>query len=161
MIAVRPATDADVAFLAAAQAVPHARGFVLPATEEQVRAALAQPDRASFVVTDDDEPAGMFLLGTYPDPPWLVELMRIVAVSPGRGIGSFALRWAVTFAFEQLHAHRISLEVVETNGPARRLYERGGFVLEGTHRDGFRDVDGTYRNLCLYGRLAGDPAAVQ
>ena len=161
MIAVRGAAEADVAFLTAAQAVPHARGFVLPATEAEVRAALTQPDRATFVVTDEGAPVGMFLLATFPDPPWLVELRRIVVTRPGRGIGTFALQWALTFAFEHVRAHRIWLEVVESNGPARRLYERGGFVHEGTHRDGFRDEDGSFHDLCLYGRLVTDPHGVQ
>jgi RimJ/RimL family protein N-acetyltransferase len=157
VIAVRAATDADVAFLVAAQSAPHARGFVLAATDEQVRAALINPDRATFVFTDDGEPAGMVLLSYFPDAPWLVELRRIVVTRPGRGIGTHALRWTIAHAFEERNAHRISLDVVETNDRARRLYERCGFIHEGTQRDGYRSDDGHYGNLCSYGLLATDP----
>jgi RimJ/RimL family protein N-acetyltransferase len=157
VIAIRPATGDDVAFIAAAQSTPHARGFVNPATEDEVGSALANPDRATFVIMDDDEPAGMLLLGYFSAAPWLVELRRIVVTRPGRGIGTHALRWTITHAFGERNAHRISLDVVEANDRARHLYERCGFIHEGTQRDGYRSDDGRYGNLCTYGLLATDP----
>jgi RimJ/RimL family protein N-acetyltransferase len=83
-------------------------------------------------------------------------LRRIIVTQPGRGIGASAMRWVVAHAFETLGAHRIWLEVVASNTVARRLYERAGFAHEGTHRDGYRDVDGRYADLCTYGLLATD-----
>ncbi len=157
MIAVRPATGADVDFIVAAQSAPHARGFVLAATPEIVRASLARGDRATFVVDDGGERAGMLQFGLYDEAPWLIDFRRIVVTQPGRGIGSFAVRWSIAWAFEQRRAHRITLDVVESNGRARRLYERAGFVYEGTYRHGYRDADGAYANLCIYGLLATDP----
>jgi RimJ/RimL family protein N-acetyltransferase len=157
MLAVRPATEDDAAFIVAAHELPHARGFVLPPTEDDVRAAFAKPDRATLILTADGVAAGMVLLGFFPDPPWLVELRRIIVTQPGRGIGTFAMRWVVAHAFDTLAAHRIWLDVVESNAVARRLYERAGFVHEGTYRDGYREIDGRYANLCMYGLLASDP----
>lgn len=40
--------------------------------------------------------------------------------------------------------------VVENNVHARHLYERLGFVQIGTVPNGFRMIDGTYQNICLY-----------
>ena len=40
--------------------------------------------------------------------------------------------------------------VVEENTPARRLYEKIGFVQLGTSPGGFRAADGSYKNICLY-----------
>lgn len=157
MIAVRDATEADVAFIVAAQSAPHARRFVLAATPEMIRASLGRGDRATFVIEHDGEPAGMLLFGFYDEAPWLIDFRRIVVTRPGRGIGSLALRWSIAWAFEQRGAHRITLDVVETNDRARRLYERAGFVYEGTYRHGYRDPDGNYANLCIYGLLTTDP----
>ena len=157
MIAVREATEADVGFIVAAQSAPHARGFVLAATPEIVGASLRRSDRATFVIENDGERAGMLQFGLYDEAPWLIDFRRIVVTQPGRGIGSAALRWSIGWAFEQRGAHRITLDVVETNDRARRLYERAGFVYEGTYRHGYRDPDGAYANLCIYGLLATDP----
>ena len=41
----------------------------------------------------------------------------------------------LAYAFEELGLHRVELEVFEFNQRARRVYERVGFVLEGTLRD--------------------------
>lgn len=40
--------------------------------------------------------------------------------------------------------------VVEENTPARRLYEKIGFVQLGTIPGGFRAADGSYKNICPY-----------
>jgi diamine N-acetyltransferase len=113
-------------------------------------------DRATFIITENGERVGMFLLAYEAAQPWLVEFRRIVISSPGRGLGRFAVSWILDWTFNQLGAHRIWLEVVESNDRARRLYEAAGFVLEGTYRDGFRDEDGRYANLCFYGLLKTD-----
>jgi RimJ/RimL family protein N-acetyltransferase len=157
VIAVRAATVDDVVFIAAAQSVPHARGFVHPATEDEVRAALGRDDRATFVITRDGAPAGMMLVALEPNLPWLVEFRRLIVTDPGRGIGTVAVRWLIDWAFGERRAHRIWLDVVESNARARALYERCGFIHEGTYRDGYRnDGDGTFGNLCIYGLLATD-----
>ena len=66
----------------------------------------------------------------------------------GRGYGTDALIALVTFGFDQLRLERIELEVYAFNERARGVYERVGFVHEGTRRralfrDGaFHDVHG-------------------
>jgi RimJ/RimL family protein N-acetyltransferase len=156
VIALRPATDDDVAFLVTTHEAPHARGFVLSATSEQVSAALRRDDRMTFVITENGEDAGMLLLAIEPELSWLVEFRRIVVVRPGRGIGAFAVRWAIDWAFDLRGAHRIWLDVVASNARARQLYERCGFRYEGTYRDGYRDDEGRYGDLCVYGMLSTD-----
>jgi RimJ/RimL family protein N-acetyltransferase len=65
----------------------------------------------------------------------------------GRGYGSDAIRALVSFGFGELRLERIWLDVYASNDGARRVYERAGFVLEGTlrhalYRDGaFQDLD--------------------
>ncbi len=84
---------------------------------------------------------------------WLVEIHGIVAAKPGTGVGRWALRAALRWAFEDVGAHRVWLEVTADNAPARRLYESVGFTHEGTYRDGFRSGPGEYRDLAHYGIL--------
>jgi RimJ/RimL family protein N-acetyltransferase len=52
----------------------------------------------------------------------------------GQGYGSSAIRALLAFGFEQLRLERIELDVFAFNDGARRVYERLGFVLEGTRR---------------------------
>jgi RimJ/RimL family protein N-acetyltransferase len=58
----------------------------------------------------------------------------------GRGYGSDALEALLAFGFGQLRLERIELDVYAFNDRARRVYERVGFVYEGTLRHAlFRD----------------------
>jgi len=52
-----------------------------------------------------------------------------------RGLGTEATRLILRHAFENVGLHRVSLEVYEFNPRARRVYEKVGFVFEGTRRD--------------------------
>jgi RimJ/RimL family protein N-acetyltransferase len=70
----------------------------------------------------------------------------------GKGLGTEATALLVRFAFDTLNLHRVALRVYEDNAPARRVYEKVGFVLEGRQRDGdFRE--GRYRDVLLYSIL--------
>jgi RimJ/RimL family protein N-acetyltransferase len=152
LITVRPMTESDAQDVIDMHAAPARDGFVQPPHLEQVLRALADPDRANLIVEAEGRTVGM-LLATRIDG-WLVEFGRIVISEPGRGYGRAAVEWIKHLAFEEWRAHRLYLEVVADNERARGLYERAGFVLEGTWRDGFRCPDGTFRDLCAYGMLA-------
>jgi RimJ/RimL family protein N-acetyltransferase len=52
-----------------------------------------------------------------------------------RGLGTEATRLILAHAFETVGLHRVGLEVFEFNPRARRVYEKVGFVHEGTCRD--------------------------
>jgi RimJ/RimL family protein N-acetyltransferase len=55
--------------------------------------------------------------------------------SYGRGLGTEATRLMLAHAFDTVGLHRISLEVFDFNPRARHVYEKVGFVHEGTQRD--------------------------
>ncbi len=152
---VRPACDDDIPFIVRLHELDHIREFLNPPTENDIRRAFASDSVEQFVLEDDGVPAGLMLLNYFED--WLVELRRVAVVQPGAGLGMFAVRWALEHAFAERGAHRLYLEVAAANERARRLYERLGFVLEGTSRHGFRNnVTGAYEDLCGYGCLATD-----
>ena len=55
-----------------------------------------------------------------------------------RGLGTEATRLTVRHAFEEQGLNRVGLEVFDFNQRARRVYEKMGFVLEGTRREALR-----------------------
>lgn len=62
---------------------------------------------------------------------------RIALVGPrayGRGFGSEATALILEHAFETVGVHRVELEVHDFNPRARHVYERAGFIYEGTKR---------------------------
>jgi RimJ/RimL family protein N-acetyltransferase len=80
-----------------------------------------------------------------------------------QGLGTEVTAVLVRFAFATLNLHRVALRVYEDNAPARRVYEKVGFVLEGRQRDGdFRE--GRYRDVLVYSILRhewSDPSREQ
>lgn len=56
------------------------------------------------------------------------------AVHRGKGFGTEAIKLLMEFGFLEMNLNRIELQVLELNAPARKLYERLGFKLEGTLR---------------------------
>jgi RimJ/RimL family protein N-acetyltransferase len=77
----------------------------------------------------------------------------------GRGLGTDMLRALLGFAFGQLRLERVWLDVYEMNPGARRVYERVGFVHEGTLRRAiFRE--GRYLDVHRMAILADEWRAV-
>jgi RimJ/RimL family protein N-acetyltransferase len=73
----------------------------------------------------------------------------------GRGLGTEATRLVIDYAFASVGLHRIELQVYDFNPRARHVYERVGFVHEGTMREALR-WDGQWIDCHLMGMLASD-----
>jgi RimJ/RimL family protein N-acetyltransferase len=73
----------------------------------------------------------------------------------GRGLGTEATRLVLDYAFDAAGLHRIELEVYAFNPRARHVYEKAGFVHEGTMRDALR-WNGTWIDCHLMAMLATD-----
>lgn len=84
--------------------------------------------------------------------------MSVAKLWRGRGVGSQLLAhlfgWALT---EQLR--RLELSVFSNNTGAMSLYERVGFLPEGTEREAV-EVDGRYVDIVRMARTLSHPAAV-
>lgn len=59
----------------------------------------------------------------------------------GKGIGTWMVATTRDFAFEQLHLHRLELDVFSFNPRAIRAYCKAGFREEGVRRDAVWDGD--------------------
>jgi RimJ/RimL family protein N-acetyltransferase len=81
---------------------------------------------------------------------------RILLQGPrfyGRGLGTEATRLVTDYAFGVVGLHRIELEVYAFNPRARHVYEKAGFVHEGTKRDALH-WDGQWIDCHLMALLA-------
>ncbi len=56
----------------------------------------------------------------------------------GKGYGSQAVRWIVSYGFEYLGLEKIEAEIFVGNWGSRRIFEKNGFLLEGTRRKSVR-----------------------
>jgi RimJ/RimL family protein N-acetyltransferase len=154
----RPTTVDDAAWLVALYAAPHARPFMQQPAEDVVRAQVGREGLVERIVLDA---AGERIADWRAklEEPWLVEIHTLAVARPGAGAGTWALRRALAWAFEEQSVHKAFLYVTAANARARALYERHGLQWEGTHRDGFRAPDGTFEDLTHYGILDREYAA--
>jgi RimJ/RimL family protein N-acetyltransferase len=156
--AERPASAEDAAWIVALHAAPHALPFLQQPTADAVRASLARDGFTEKIVVDG---AGerIALWRESVEGGWIAELRTLAVAVPGHGAGTWALRRALAWAFEEQKLHRMFLYVTAANARARALYERHGLQLEGTEREGFRAAGGTFEDLCHYGILDREYAA--
>jgi RimJ/RimL family protein N-acetyltransferase len=73
----------------------------------------------------------------------------------GKGYGSEATALLIRHAFGALHLNRIELEVYAFNPRARHVYEKAGFVHEGTRRQALR-WDGAWIDAHMMAILRAD-----
>lgn len=69
--------------------------------------------------------------------------MFLGAAGRGRGLGTEAAQLVVQHGLKSMGLHRIALEVYDFNPRARHVYEKVGFVHEGTGREALL-FDGTW-----------------
>ncbi len=149
---IRAAAPADAGFVLSLFGRPHIKSQLHPPSEEQFLRSLERTGGENLIVERDGSPFANLVLDQ--DPEWLLTIRALAAWEPKRGAGRYAIGYAISHGFDDLRVHRIFLEVLAENTPARRLYERLGFRAEGFYRDGFRDDAGVYHNLVPYGMLA-------
>jgi diamine N-acetyltransferase len=151
---LRPARADDMPAIMAMERLPGYRAFVGNWTEEEHRDKLASRDCRYFVVESGArEIAGFAILRGLTSPHRSIRLQRIVVAKPGDGIGRFMLFGILDYVFCELKAHRLWLDVFETNTRAQHVYESIGFRREGVLREAiFRD--GEYHTQLLMSILA-------
>ena len=87
-------------------------------------------------------------------------LKRIAVRTPNRGCGKVLLEYAMSRAFLHHRAHRLWLDVFETNTRARSIYESYGFRYDGVLREAILR-DGEYHTLALMSLLDREYTARQ
>lgn len=103
------------------------------------------PERLDLAITDagTGEVVGEIVLNELDSDARSVNLRTLIGpTGRGRGFGTEALELVLTHAFDTVGLHRVSLEVYAFNPRARHVYEKVGFVHEGTRREVLRVDDG-------------------
>ena len=80
--------------------------------------------------------------------------LAVAADARGRGVATALMRELVRVAGER-GVCKLTLRVLSTNEPARRLYEKEGYAIEGTLVDEFL-VDGVFVDDLILARHLGD-----
>ncbi|MFB9729084.1 GNAT family N-acetyltransferase [Haloechinothrix salitolerans] len=115
-----------------------------------VQVAAAPTARQCHQAHNEGRVVGFAILVGLSDPHRSVELRPIVVSTAhrGRGLGKKAFREVVARAFEH-GAHRVWLEVKETNHVVPDLYANEGFSREGVLREIVREPDGSWSSFVL------------
>jgi RimJ/RimL family protein N-acetyltransferase len=131
----------DIPPIMAMERIPEYGAFVGNWSEEEHGAKLASNDCRYFVAeSESGEMAGFAILRGVASPHRSIRLQRIVVANPERGTGRQMLAGILDHVFLELKAHRLWLDVFETNTRAQRVYESLGFRREGVLREAiFRD----------------------
>jgi diamine N-acetyltransferase len=152
-IVLRPTTDFDVDWVLDVEHDPAIEPFITRWPRQLHATTMRSENARHLVITSPDgERLGYVILRGVTDPGANIELLRIVVARRGGGVGRAALRAVKRIVFDELGAHRLWLDVITTNDPARRLYRSEGFVEEGVLREAARRADG-FASLVLMSLL--------
>lgn len=142
---LRPFTEVDATAIAEIIEDPEVIRFTFEPSADLTLERLStwygsrgeQADRLDLAVTDRETGAVVGEVVLYDWNPAHRSCVFRTLIGPGgrgRGLGTEATRLIVGYAFEQIGLHRIQLDVYSHNHRARRVYEKVGFVEEGTRR---------------------------
>ena len=132
----RIAETADINEICRIETLPEYRSFIGAWSAEEHRLALANPDIQQIVLPGENGRLdGYAILQGIRSEHRSLELKRLAVAEPGRGLGRVLLADAAERAFLHHGAHRLWLDVFETNIRARHVYERFGFRVDGVFRE--------------------------
>ncbi len=133
---MRPASPQDIPAIFDLERLPAYRTFVGNWSLDEHRERMAESDcRYLIAEPESGEMAGFAILRGLASPHRSIRLQRIVVEQPGHGLGRFMLSGILAYVFEELKAHRLWLDVFETNRRAQHVYESLGFRREGVLRE--------------------------
>jgi diamine N-acetyltransferase len=142
-VRLRPTAEDDLDFVLATEREEENVPFVGQWPRHHHREVLSNDDVAHLVVETaaDGRRVGYLILTGLAGADRSVKLQRITIAEKGNGFGREALRLVKELVFGHFGAHRLWLDVRDSNERARRLYESEGFVFEGTLRESSRVGD--------------------
>ena len=115
-----------------------------------VEKRLTEGTETFFVIAHDDKAIGVInLLKSNPIHRSAEFSIRIGNENDrGKGFGTEALKQLISYCWNDLNLHRLSLSVISTNHHAIKSYIKAGFVFEGEMRDA-AFIAGQWRNMTV------------
>lgn len=158
---IRTALPEEVPQIVAIEQIPEFRSYIGAWSAEEHHRAMADPDNEYFVASGEGGTVeGFAILQGIQSEHHSIHLKRIAVRTPNRGCGRPLLEYGMSRVFLHHHAHRLWLDVFETNIRARRIYETYGFRYDGVLREAIL-LDGGYRTLALMSLLDREYTARQ
>jgi RimJ/RimL family protein N-acetyltransferase len=154
---LRPATQADLGALIELARQPEIARTLAWDAADTLAAALEADSGELLVVEVDGAFAGGVRWQVTNRRSRIVEI-RTLMLDPavqGRGLALATVVELVERLFEHHGMHRIEAEVMGINDAARSVFERAGFVHEGTRRRAY-DRHGAWQDGVRYGLLPED-----
>lgn len=135
MITVRRGTAADLP-----QIMEIARQAATAAqwNPKQYKNLLAADSHREFLVVAEDNKIHGFIVGRQASREWEIENIVVDAAARRRELGSQLLREFIDHVRAR-GGSEIHLEVRESNLPARKLYEKWGFIASGRRKAYYQD----------------------
>lgn len=151
---IEEATAADAEELAALYAEALPPGWAA----SELAAACGDANRAVLKATDGADLAGFIIVQFAADE---AEILAIAVAKRRRRLGHAAsLLRAAMRASQSQFTSCIYLEVAESNGPARKLYQKFGFLLIGRRESYYRSPSSAPEPALVMKRDANLPAPV-
>lgn len=156
-ILIRNTREADIDYVIDFEQRPDNALYVGQWTKEQHINSLYQEDVLHLIVEDiiTYEPVGYVIMAGLTDPNHNIEFRRIVISKKGKGFGRETLKLIKKISFEQLHGHRLWLDVRLENHIAQNLYKSEGFIEEGILRECIFH-NGNYESLIVMSILESE-----
>ena len=148
---LRQTQKTDLDYVLAAEHGQDNKPFVIPWTREQHLQSLADPN-CTHLIAEAETRVGYVILVGLLDPNKSIEFHRIVITHKRSGYGTAVVTLVKKLAFETYKAHRLWLDVKEQNLRARAVYQKCGFIVEGTLRECLR-TDNSYASLVIMSML--------
>ncbi|TCS96830.1 GNAT family N-acetyltransferase [Hazenella coriacea] len=112
-------------------------------------------DTKSFLIREGDQTVGFMRLFDLEDPIALFDL-RISSDFRGKGFGKQAVNWLTTYLFQTcMNLIRVEAHTRVDNHPMRRTLASCKYVMEGYHRQAWRQANQLYDSVS-YATLRSD-----
>ncbi len=153
---LRPAEPADVDALVALARHPDVAGTLATDAADGLATTLDDDAAGELLVIEHDGAVVGGVRWVLVNRRSRIADIRTLMLDPaarGRGLAVAAVRELAARLFAARGLHRLEAEVYGFNVPARRVFERAGFVYEGVRRRAY-DRDGDWQDGVRFGLLA-------